>query len=55
MITSAKDLLIVAWLSSYIFDEVTMGYPIYLKKFLIQFLSNAPVYIFLVSALELHF
>ena len=53
MILSAKIILIVAWLSLYIFDGGPMEWPIDLSKFLIQFLYNTPVYISLVSALEL--
>ena len=53
VIMSTKNILFVALLSSYNFLWGYYGEPTGLKKFLIQSLSNTPVYISLVSKLEL--
>ena len=49
----SKTLFIAYWFSSYIFNGGPMRYPNDIEKFLIQFWSNTPVYIYIVTALEL--
>ena len=53
LIIYAKTLLIFSWLPSYSFYGGPMGWPIGLNKFLVQFWSKTPVWIVLVSSLEL--
>ena len=53
VILLTKTILMVAWLYSYNLDGAPIGYPIYLQKYIIQFWSTTPVFIALVSALEL--
>ena len=49
----ANTRFIVAWLLLFNFDRGLIGLPIDIKTILIQLWSNAPVYIYLVSTLEL--